>query len=71
MPKNIAGIVSRHLSEKIKMNSQGASMKEKQTSLVKQIVPSALGWISLAVAIFIDGSFVQEFALVAVARVLP
>ncbi len=71
MPKNIAGIVSRHLSVIRKMNSQGASMKRKQTSPIKEIVPSALGWISLAVAIFIDGSFVQEFILVAVARVLP
>lgn len=53
------------------MYSQGASMNKKQTSLIKEIVPSALGWISLAVAIFIDGSFVQEFTLVAVARVLP
>ena len=71
MPQNIAGIVSRHLSEIKKMNSQGASMNKKQTNLVKQIVPSAVGWISLAVAIFIDGSFIQEFSLVAVARVLP
>ena len=53
------------------MYSQGASMNQKQTNLVKEVVPSALGWISLAVAIFIDGSFVQEFALVSVARVLP
>ena len=71
MPKSIAGIVSRHLTNRRKMNSQGASMKEKQTSPIKEIVPSALGWISLAVAIFIDGSFIQEFTLVAVARVLP
>ena len=71
MPKNIAGIVSRHLSEIRKMYSQGVSMKKKQTNLVKEIVPSAVGWISLAVAIFIDGSFVQEFTLVSVARVLP
>lgn len=53
------------------MNSQGASMKLKQTNQIKEIVPSALGWISLAVAIFIDGSFIQEFTLVTVARVLP
>ena len=71
MLKTIAGIVSRHLSEIRKMYSQGASMNKKQTSLIKEIVPSALGWILLAVAIFIDGSFVQEFTLVAVERVLP
>ncbi len=71
MPKNIAGIVSRHLSEIRKMYSQGASMNKKQTNPINEIVPSALGWISLAVAIFIDGSFIQEFTLIAVARVLP
>jgi len=71
MPKNIAGIVSCHLTEIRKINSQGVSMNKKQTNLVKQIVPSAIGWISLAVAIFINGSFIQEFSLVAVARVLP
>ena len=46
-------------------------MKSKVHQFVKEVVPSALGWISLAVAIYIDGSFAQEFALVAVARVLP
>jgi hypothetical protein len=46
-------------------------MKTKVYQFVKKIVPSTLGWVSLSVAVYIDGSFIQEFTLVAVARVLP
>ncbi len=46
-------------------------MKRKISQCITKIVPSALGWLSVAVAILIDGSFVQEFTLATVARVLP
>ena len=42
---------------------------QKISRCVSVVVPPIIGWLSVAVAVFIDGSFVQEFALVAVARV--
>ena len=52
-------------------NNLEVSMKTKVYQIVKEFVPSTLGWISLAVAVYIDGSFILEFTLIAVARVLP
>jgi len=55
------------------MNNQGMSMVRTQNKPINitNIVLPLVGWLCTAVAVFIDGSFVQEFALIAVARVLP
>ena len=35
------------------------------------VMMSLLGWISTGVAVYIDGSFIEEFILLAISRVLP
>ena len=35
------------------------------------IIMSLLSWVSIGLAVYIDGSFIEEFMLLAISRVLP
>lgn len=49
---------------------KGAEMK-RNVGKLGNVMMSLLGWISTGVAVYIDGSFIEEFILLAISRVLP